>query len=286
MTKLWEQHKTIAHYSNLNSILSILKSRELHASRFDYLEDQAEIVYAKNILKNVIYDEYKKIDNHVTYKAVCHELDEIAYPAMGSDIFIISFSQIENNLQASEFENDGFLSMWRYYAKDDGCYIEFDTETLSTSWKPWSDKVFMVFDHVIYDTKANNDSQELARQCAKEIKKHYNKEQSDILSPFFELAARCKHPAFIDEREIRLAILNSVPTINGTFPIHVQPCNKIYIKFPFEPKAVKKIVIGPSKDQCMIYQQIKHCLDSIAAYSHVEIAESKIPIVMHQSEPN
>ena len=147
---------------------------------------------------------------HVTYKAVCHELDEIAYPAMGSDIFIISFSQIKNNLQATESENDGFLSMWRYYAKDDGCYIEFDTETLSTSWKPWSDKVGMVFDHVIYDTKANNDSQELACQCAKELKKHYNKEQSDILSPFFELAARCKHPAFIDEREIRLVILTIV----------------------------------------------------------------------------
>ena len=50
MPKLWEQHKTIAHYSNLNSILSILESRELHASKFDYLEDQTEIVYAKNIL--------------------------------------------------------------------------------------------------------------------------------------------------------------------------------------------------------------------------------------------
>ena len=59
MTEIWRKNhtRTIAHYSNLNSILSILKSRELHASRFDYLEDQAEIVYAKNILKNVIYDE-------------------------------------------------------------------------------------------------------------------------------------------------------------------------------------------------------------------------------------
>ena len=144
----------------------------------------------------------------------------------------------------------------------------------------------MVFDHVIYDTKANNDSQKLARQCAKELKKHYNKKQSDILSPFFKLAARCKHPAFIDEREIRLAILNGLPNIKSILSTHAKPCGKIYIKFPFEPKAVKKIVIGPSKDQCMIYQQIKHCLDSIAAYSHVEIAKSNIPVVIHQNETN
>lgn len=107
-----------------------------------------------------------------------------------------------------------------------------------------------------------------------------------FLGPFFTLAARCKHPAFIDEREIRLAILDDLPNIKSILSTHAKPCGKTYIKFPFEPKAVKKIVILPSKDQCMIYQQIEHCLDSIAAYSHVEIAESKIPIVMHQNEPN
>ena len=251
---IWEKHSTIAHYSDICSIMSILKSKQLHASRFDYLEDPTEIVYAKEILVRVIYDEYKKIDNNSTHKDVRHKLDKIAYPALGNNIFILSFSQINNDLQTTESENDGSLSMWRYYAKDDGCYIEFHAKALDESILKNT-----VFDKVIYDAK-HNDSQTLAHQFAVELKKQDAGEQSDILSPFFELASRSKHPAFKDEREIRLAVLNEMPVIDRVFPVHAKPCSKIYIEFPFEPKAVRKIVIGPSKDQDGIYKQVENCL--------------------------
>ena len=74
-----------------------------------------------------------------------------------------------------------------------------------------------------------------------------------------------------------------MPVIDRVFPVHAKPCSKIYIEFPFEPKAVRKIVIGPSKDQDGIYKQVENCLKNIDAYSHVKIAKSTIPVVMHKA---
>ena len=48
--KIWQEHRTICHYTTLESFIAIMKSKHLWASRYDLMEDPEEIKFSKEYL--------------------------------------------------------------------------------------------------------------------------------------------------------------------------------------------------------------------------------------------
>ena len=84
-----------------------------------------------------------------------------------------------------------------------------------------------------------------------------------------------KHISFFEESEYRVVHFRW-----KVLPFENNSNNKLFIKLPFNEKAVKRIVIGPSKEQEVIKNRIILFLENKSSdYSHVEVVKSKIPFL-------
>jgi len=254
----------------MDCLFKILSSKVLWATHFSHLNDTSEFYYSLEHISNAVYQGLKV--NHVLYPSL-DEIREVLkiklYAGLEKGFFITSFCEI------SMQDDEGILSMWRSYGND-GCYIEFDTKLIYDYLKQFS--ISGVFDAVIYDKTLEGEQEQKERMdmiTNLVIKLYEGKEQQDVLLPFANLATMLKHPKFYEEREIRLAILN---TIGQNQCREVNCCHgKQYVTWPFSPESIQKIVVGPHIDQCARIDKINQILQSYSEFKHVMVIGSAIP---------
>lgn len=94
---------------------------------------------------------------------------------------------------------------------------------------------------------------------------------------------QCKHPAFQDEREVRFGMLNGLNNAEKLNKLQVfTNANKPFIKLDFNPKSVKKIVLGPGELTEEYVDKLKYLVASSIDYNHVEISRSRIPVIIYK----
>lgn len=279
--EVWDTYPEIYHYTSFSSALLIIHSATLRATRFDLLNDTQEIHYAKAIIADKLLE---KIDD-ITIENAKLAVDFFHEP-LGNGFYFTSFCGINSDVSSYHHDN-GILSMWRNYGNNGGCALGFQTKNLyeraTNCWETYNPPPACVMDKVIYK-EVNDDDPDYRDKLnnfttrAKEIMANPNDRDFDrtrtILENFLCLLICTKHPAFFEEREVRLGLC---------FIKNLQAESQIYSpqqfhSLSFSPEEdITRIIIGPHRDQQERYEFIKSYLSKFGL-ENIEVTKSEIPL--------
>lgn len=201
----------------------------------------------------------------------------------------------------------GLLSMWRGYGADGGVAIVLNTKELD-ELRDAETYVYHytagLLDEVVYDgddqwfdhrlgyfTQAFTDQIVAAMKEEEDLSKEGNQEFTDVvITGFFNAATHYKHRAFVEEREVRLAMSpwSDKAYASASEDLKSQRQRKLpftnnsgtFIElFDFEdsgPLPIERVIIGPHPDQGERYREAKRLL---RAHRGVDIACSETPYV-------
>ena len=238
MDNIWDKYPTLYHYTSFDAAKKIIKNQTLWATHYEHLNDSTEFYFFKEIFApKIILPRLKEF--FVNYKeyidqeklALLGELEpyyieesEILANAMykalqGSSLFISSFCG-EHKEEYSK--HNGLLSQWRAYGNPDGCILVFDTQELFNILKSESEKyhgdcgiyeaIYGENDPILNEATYEKWENDLSDYVANVIKSVYLKQPEadaeNAWRPFVGFASSYKHPAFHEEKEARIAILN------------------------------------------------------------------------------
>lgn len=219
--QFFAKYPNIFHYTNIDGLRGIIKNQVIWATCYQFLNDITELEYAYDIIKN-----WREKDNKFTHNLPQEDLKKLIELVSKTEkelartnIFISSFSAHEEN--SFEFEN-GMLSQWRGYGKEQGFALVFDTKIF---WERFNSYEFSnnaynlsgIFE-VVYpdlDNDKDYDGETLKRlrtlndnlNCLNKCL-HKNVIPSllfrDVLKSFNDIKYACKHPGFQEEKEVRI----------------------------------------------------------------------------------
>ncbi len=298
-----EEFPELYHYTSRRGLEGIYKTQSLWASRFEVMNDPGEFLYAKRFYVAAVA---KQIEAHLverrkTSLTFQQKLEKVApdIAAFATDQaaelvedyydrtisagrqhgekvtfcvpYITSFCSHTPDMK-HEQEN-GLLSQWRWYGRDGGFAVVFDTLQLEKLiWKELErfDYVTMCFFDVQYDEDPRGlkgSFNSMVDMMAAEWVAHMAGENMDVgdhFEPFLKTAPRLKHRAFFEEREVRIVAYPAYQEFRDYCNRHKIEHNGKLIK-PLEtsvPKPhvslfeglgerlpIKRIIVGPSKGQ-------------------------------------
>lgn len=208
---------TLYHYTSGQGIFGIINSSSLHCSNVNFLNDPSEQTYFNTIINKVI-------ENSKDCKQIFEALYNQSYQdsILGfNDQYIVSFSK-----------NSDSLSMWNYYSKGNGYNLGFDLDLIfkrNIERNLIIQKLEMIYEfdeqysllkrYMKTTKKKYLKYRNLLAQLNDEINEdnYYNIEnqKDQIVQTFnediFEFSLIFKHPAYKDEEEVRLLIIEGGP---------------------------------------------------------------------------
>lgn len=227
------------------------------------------------------------------------------------ELFVTSFTGI--SLENKLHQENGILSQWRGYGNNGGFAIIFDSITLASSYNSFIKNCKIhnayqsncndckicfkanIFDKVIYNHNFNmiqNHPQiGIARTfldgfctaLVNDTQITVTQSDHDYFRMALYLMCILKHPAFEEENEIRFVCLNRLEKHTGGYHNEspYQICaedQKPRLKIDFNPAAIKKIIIGPQKNQDQMQIYLKYFLENMG-YLDVDVTKSEIPFI-------
>ncbi|MDY4662108.1 MAG: DUF2971 domain-containing protein [Pseudoflavonifractor capillosus] len=268
----------IYHYTSPLGLKSILEHRELWASDFAFLNDKSENRYLYDILKLTIEDKRlsSKIDSEFLIelnKILNHRMDEIPNNYYR---YICSFSS-----------NRDSLSLWNYYTKTatgTGYNIGFKWKNLIENFELTEEQEIKC-GKVVYDRNEQVRILEMmviGYNCdfaTASSEEDRIRVLSELKSCLDILSAYIKHPAFMNEEEVRVCITQK---ITSAMPrkAKYRESNGIMIPFlsiNFLSDAVKSISISPTSVKEISEYGLSGMLMDLG-YSGVSVKASEIPL--------
>lgn len=118
------------HYTPLEKLELILKSRKLRFSNFQNMNDSEEFSYGLGILYPIFKKEVKRLGLEISDHDIKSEFRSIVNLFIKSlTTGLPSFLFCLCHIEQSNYTNLGLLSMWRSYANDGrGVALEFNTK--------------------------------------------------------------------------------------------------------------------------------------------------------------
>lgn len=233
---LHEAHPLLWHYTTATGLNGILKSHQLWATNFRYLNDDEELrgfferkfpallktgidKGVERVLSTARGREMLKVAGDVEgikanfSKGLCESLTSTT---LGLDVYVTSFCYPSSR---RDLQN-GLLSQWRGYGHDGGYAITFDTFGLNDlihkeqtqyqhAYTSFSD-VDYHHDDWMSDDNRHEETVEWERSVSDIIAKvvaegNLEKKAEDLFAPLVAQAIRHKHYGFREECEVRLA---------------------------------------------------------------------------------
>lgn len=268
----------IYHYTSPSGLKSILENQTLWVSDFAFLNDKSENRYLYEVLEDILKNSKLSLE-------------------LGSD-FLDDLTQILNQRAdsipdnyyryiCSFSSNPDSLSLWNYYTKTAtgaGYNIGFDWKLLlSNTSAPMEQEINC--GKVLYEPNEQANLLEIAvvGYNAAYASASSPEEKSQILTELKScldiLSAYIKHPAFINEEEIRICITqkkNSSRSRNAKY----RESNGImvpYLPIKFPVDAVKCIGISPTNAKELSAYGISGMLMDLG-YVNVKVIHSGIPL--------
>lgn len=274
--EIWDDFTEVYHYTNFSTALLIIQTATLRATRIDLLNDTQEIIYARKIIQEKLLEKF----NPATIENAKNEFENF-FEAMGGNFYITSFCGINDETDPYHHEN-GLLSMWRSYGNDGGCAIIFKTKNIYDQAIKYKDSIeipsALVMDKAIYKGE-NDDDQDYCERLNRIIEYLTNPAEIDYDSrdslciDILVLMVRSKHPAFFEEREVRIGLC-----FNKGIPEDAKKqTQKNFHEIPFSSgQDISRIIIGPHRDQKKRFGFLKSYFDLYDL--NIDVAMSEIPL--------
>lgn len=253
------QDETIVyHYTNSESFKNILLQGNIRLTHFKCLNDSYE--------GKILFEDILDIIKDSEFRALLEERYNVAL----RNLYIGSFSRHGN-----------LLSQWKNYGNV--CIgLDLEKNKRLNLGHIIEDSICRNADtsgvQIVPCSYINGDTKKYAVNFVKWFKENRT-ESSDILallvgSSVFHL----KHIKFQEEQELRI-----IAYLWRRNPY--KDSNKDYINYIIHPKAIRKIVVGPSNQQDIILGDICAFLNKLKEdYTHVEIWKSTIPYTKHSGD--
>jgi hypothetical protein len=231
----------VYHYTDANGLFGILKSRELWATDVRFLNDSTEVEFGAGIVRSVLEEERSAAGSTAerrNIKLVEEILERALYGDLESSKFAVSLS------------SDGdLLSQWRAYADFGAGYaIGLDLDVLTNVSG-------LQCLNVSYDPDIRK--QEIRSRIASMVVEGRGHALTKVMRrdllfrttiELKDLILLTKHPAFADERELRL-VSESHEISHRTRDSSVIPYHRIPLSEPTTDEGqqlLSRIVLGPS----------------------------------------
>ncbi len=206
------------HYTSSNGLYGIIEKQELHCSHINFLNDPTEGSYFDELLNSIISQSSELQNIHDT-------LFNRSYQERYGDaleIYIASFSESQDS-----------LPMWNYYSKGNGYNIEISVDdliNLNQNEGLAIECVKMIYDEqtqkkeLVEFIESHKSTASKMERIYKTLSKVTSEKEYDEISyeqnqldqvyndALDSFKIKFKHPAFKDEKEVRLVI-----TENGFF---------------------------------------------------------------------
>jgi hypothetical protein len=273
VTKLPEK---IYHYTNLNSLQSILVEKSLWATNCMFLNDKKEVLHLKPILHRVLNEFYRDEKDFAHwffnyYNEVSNELLKF--------IFVISLSNKPDS-----------LTLWSNYTNNDGYCLVFKDMLFTQKNLTINNKHvrnMVMGRNVLYDDRLK---EELFKKFVEILIDYYKRHDAGLISDadfeqvkqfamFYLLtfALLSKDKKYEDEHEFRLITPMLTKNINE---IEFRVSHDLiipYIKLSFPIKYIEEIMIGPKRKMRITKDSIRYFLDA-KGYNDIKITKSSIPL--------
>lgn len=248
----------IYHYTGASSLQSMVKHErgekaKLWFTKWNFLNDFTELRYIHEVVDNNLYILNDKTPELYKLLKDINGIDN----ALKNDTTFPRYSAQENYILSFSLEPD-LLNMWTYYTKsaqNDGYSIGFDTGDLVRSINN-ANHVTVQCGYVIYD---EGEQERIIQKMLLELQEMYsmlvdnsddmNYIQWNITSCFEDymnlLACYFKHPAFKEEREVRLVYEN----VQNEMPEKVREKNGLfipYVELKYDVESVEEVWISPT----------------------------------------
>lgn len=231
-----EAHPVLWHYTTAVGLNGILRSQQLWATNFQYLNDDEELrgFFERKLpllLETGINNGIEKVLNTkrgeemlkfagsvegIRQQFLTGLKESITSTTLALDVFVTSFCYLADERD----QRDGLLSQWRGYGADGGYAIAFKTEGLNELLPCEQERykhAYLAFSDVDYhseewmsDDSRHEETIEAEQHVIEIISKvvvdgNLEKEAENLFVPIVAQAIRHKHYGFKEEREVRVA---------------------------------------------------------------------------------
>jgi len=266
------------HYTDVNGLIGILENGKIWATNINYLNDQSEITYCKDLILSIS----KKLERKcigASKKLILEVRDYFENYSGDSDAYVACFCEV----------ND-LLSQWRGYASNSGGYAIgiAPSRHICINWdEDKTNDVKLRMYPVIYDPKTQKGkiTRAINRTCKYlndqkvEKKADYTSAKNLLFETLFIFLHTFKNPVFSEERERRVIIFSPDESLikvrKGAYGL--LPYIEIPIRFD-EYQLIDSITLGPGSHKTLVSRSVKHLLKQ-NGYEGVDIKESCIPLV-------
>ncbi|WP_434042996.1 MULTISPECIES: DUF2971 domain-containing protein [Sorangium] len=246
---------TIYHYTTIAGLIGILGRRELWASDCRFLNDGAELSYARELF--------------------FAEVDKFDLPQLEDGGYRVAWRTRESSyvFVACFCEEGDLLSQWRGYGADHGYALGFDVESL---------RRLGLGDLAPIQYGLPNPAQYFAEEL--ELARHPTAHPgvagwhaTELLLPRL---ARVKHPGFAEEREWRLmkqaSLYEPEPKVLPQFrPSPLGPL--AYIVHSFTRECLREVVVGPGSHAATRMAAVTAMLEH-QGFSDINVRASIVPL--------
>lgn len=277
MLEVKKSPASLYHYTDLNALVSILRSGELWLTNVNFLNDHAEYTVGRKYLKESLYAYVEKIVEKLTSEKLGYDF-KFVDAIFDRFVYLTSFC-MEKDL----------LSQWRGYCPQSGGYaIEFSGQGIANSVAGIPDVMFLICNYDKKSSKSHLDQAvlEVVKIMNDIILKKSTLDHEALLSNAKKLNSILfstliqKHEKFSEEKEVRLAC----QSIEREKKFRVKNSILVpYIPITFDVNTITKIMIGPMVDQSLAKKGLVQFLEQLeSSESHPlkkvpEIEFSEIP---------
>ncbi|RJP55543.1 MAG: DUF2971 domain-containing protein [Anaerolineaceae bacterium] len=245
----------IYHYTTISGIIGIITHRELWASDCQFLNDGAELSYAKDIY----FAEIQKLN--------LPPLEDGGYRIAGHSLLYFRM------FVACFCEDGDLLSQWRGYGADQGYALGFDIEKLRS---------LNIGEVVPVQYGIANPAEFFSKEIrdAAQPTAHPGVVEWHTSEWLLPRLARVKHPSFSEEREWRILKQETLFDLSAQNPptqfrsSSMGPIPYLVITFP--PECLREIIIGPGNHTGIRLNAVQSLLQ-YNGFSEVNIRLSEIP---------
>lgn len=320
-----EQNSTLElwHYTDIENCFNILISQELWFSDFLDTNDSTDGEWVQRILKDYFREPLKQafLNNPGSKKflrsignpdsmiegelerrlaIVFGALLNKADPDAAFKGYLFCFSH-----ESSRHKEDGLLSMWRGYGREQPVALVFDEAKLEKILLPQFKSGIGWFNHPAIYAMSHNDLPEEVKTCLTQMMPLMTRLVIDqntppkILNECFQgvgpLIARIKHGGFEEEKEYRMVAITPnhrrkythVPEMEDLkkhFNVGQDGIGKYRLKVNLNADmydALVKVVIGPCHNQQQIHDRLRALKNRL--HIKLKITRSSIPFVQNRA---
>ena len=272
-----DEVKTIYHYTNYESFLKIVHNKNIFSTDFRYLNDYLEIEHTYEIALETSQTNL----NSDQYESVLKVINEVKNTSIEENpVYITSFSLVKDS-----------LPQWRAYASNGGVALGFKIKQIQNVLRESTLRKLELSTHMgkcVYDDLIKEKIIKSVVNQSLIWGKYHDTEQ---FSKFFVyglylFAPFLKNISFKEEKEIRIRVNKGLTNEYGNKSPHIPdvrigllgltPFMSVDLETNGIPFVLQEIIVGPSNNQNLMLNSIKHVLGKYEL-NNVKLIKSTIP---------